>query len=104
MILYIICHEFKYGVLNAERVVYKAENSEFVELFTEYKSPSHDGFAILQPRWRQNFSEFPVSYNARMYVLSFFVELVIALIVTRKIQDKQANSKQAQKDKKKKDG
>ena len=84
--IYIICHEFKYGVLNAERVVYKAENSEFVELFTEYKSPSNDGFAVLQPRWRQNFSEFPVSYNARMYVLSFFVEFVIALIITRIIQ------------------
>lgn len=103
--IYILCTEFtEFAYYNGykEIVIYKTEDSGLAELLTAYKSSEKDGFFLLRPNWRQDISNFPISYNARMYVLSFLVEFVIALIVTRKIQDKQANSKQAQKGKKKK--
>ncbi|MBO5065201.1 MAG: hypothetical protein J6D06_03705 [Clostridia bacterium] len=92
-IVYIICPEFKYGVRNVENVVYKSENSELVKLLTEYKSADGDSFSILRPTWRQDISRFPVSLRGRIYVLSFFVEFVIALIITRIIQKDQRQEK-----------
>lgn len=92
-IVYIICPEFKYGVRNVEKVVYKSENSELAKLLTEYKSADGDNFAILEPEWRNDISRFPVSLRGRMYVLSFFIEFVIALLVTGIIQDSRNKKK-----------
>lgn len=86
--VYVVCCELTENEYDAEYgkiAIYKTKNKELAKSLTEYKAPKNKGFHLLVPEWRYDISRFPESYYGRQYVLSFFVEFVIAIYVIKRI-------------------
>ena len=85
--VYVGCIEFvKNTPANSRIAIYEVEheNEELIKLLTEYKTDKKEGFYMLKPNWRYDISMLSESLNGKLYVLSFFVEFVVAVFVINK--------------------
>ena len=97
--VYAVCAEFteeNYSEDYRKVVVYQSSDKELVQDLSEYRYDDNKTRQLFLPKWRHDILGFPESARGRLYVLSFFVEFIISVIVMNvlfKTKFKKVNNK-----------
>ena len=98
--VYVVCIELTESAFEKdyeEIAIYEIKNAELAKLLEEHKTPKNKGSQFVVPQWRYDISGFPESFMGKLYVLSFVVEFIVAMVVFNKVfANQQRINKQSQ--------
>ena len=103
--VYVVCTELTEQVRDSSNMkiaIYEAENEseELLALLKEHKATRKTGIQIF-PEWRTDISKFSENLSGKQYLLFFFIEFVVAVILINSILGKKEHVKNSSENSKK---